>query len=70
MPDLECRVARLESRLDSMEKDTFIKLEEIKDAIEDLKVYQRNQQGFVRGVVFTVSAIVGGIGLAFNWRDR
>lgn len=74
MPDETCRLAQAEANIKNLcEKyEDHCEAEErhlkrIWDSIEDLKELQRNQQGFVRGVVFTISAVAGTVGVIVHY---
>lgn len=51
----------------SLKQDLERSQSELRNDIRALMEAQKNQQGFVRGVAFTVSALVGGVGIFFNW---
>jgi len=53
MPDAECRIAKLEQRVDDME--------EMKEKINQIFEMQVRQRGFVAGVVFTVGAVASAL---------
>ena len=66
MPDEKCRLAKLEERADAQE-------EQVASMKSDLAYIRRtleSQKGFVRGVAFTITAIVSGIGLAINYWNK
>lgn len=74
MPDALCRLAKVEERIEVLmvfmqrhcDEEANNK-KEVLAAIQEVKDYQKNQVGFIRGVVFTVSAIIGVIGLIFTY---
>lgn len=77
MPDEACRLAQAESNIENLcekfdrhQEEEVAHLKRIWDSIEEIKIYQRNQQGFVRGVIFTVTAIVGGVGFLFDYFQK
>ena len=64
MPDLDCRVAKMEQRLDSLcrelnenNEENRRRLEKIFLALEELQKSNNSNKGFFGGVVFSVSAI-------------
>ena len=63
MPDERCRIAKLEERADSNDEQ----FAELKSDVKDIKFMIESQKGFVRGVAFTITAIVSGIGLVINY---
>jgi hypothetical protein len=73
MPDLPCRVARLEVKLDNESEDsrefrTEIRhaLLEISDSVQTLKMQREKQVGFVAGVSAVIGIIVTAAGYMFN----
>lgn len=64
MPDLNCRIAKLEQAHDDLE-DAFIherdhnrrKMDTVSDQLSELQLLLQKQKGFVGGVVFTVGAL-------------
>lgn len=63
MPDYNCRLSKLEQAVENYEE----KFTTISERLIEIKTTLDSQQGFVRGIVFTVTAITGGIGLALNY---
>ena len=64
MPDLECRVAKLEQAVEGLrdmireeKRETSECLRGINESLDDLKKNMEKQRGFVGGVIFTVSAV-------------
>ena len=64
MPDLECRVAKLEQVVEGLrdmisedKRESRECLREINESLDDLKKNMEKQRGFVGGVIFTVSAV-------------
>lgn len=66
MPDEMCRLAKLEERADSNDEQ----FAELKSDVKDIKFMIESQKGFVRGVAFTITAIVSGIGLVINYWEK
>lgn len=74
MPDIDCRVAKLEQKMENYdhilqnhlveEEKATVKLFDKLDVIEESLA---KQKGFIGGVTFTISAIVGAIGLAISF---
>lgn len=62
MPDINCRVARIEQQQETQSQD----IGDIKQLLEEVRDTQKSQQGFVRGMVFTVTAIISAAGFLFN----
>ena len=64
MPDLNCRVAKVEERLDGLVKDIHCDREDARRhsdrifaALDELQKNASSNKGFFGGVVFAVSAI-------------
>ena len=64
MPDLECRVAKLEQAVEGLrdmiseeKRESRECLRGINESLDDLKKNMDKQRGFVGGVIFTVSAV-------------
>lgn len=64
MPDLECRVAKLEERVsnkieedDDYRTNVTVALKDISASIHDLKETNARQKGFMGGIIFAISAI-------------
>lgn len=66
MPDENCRLSKLEERADNQEQQAI----EIKNDVKEIKTMIENQKGFIRGVAFTITAIVSGIGLFINYWNK
>jgi hypothetical protein len=73
MPDLPCRVARLEVKLDNESEDsrefrTEIRhaLLEISDSVQTLKMQREKQVGFIAGVSAVIGVLVTAAGYMFN----
>jgi hypothetical protein len=73
MPDLPCRVARLEVKLDNESEDsrefrTEIRLAllEISDSVQTLKMQREKQVGFIAGVSAVIGVLVTAAGYMFN----
>ena len=73
MPDLPCRVARLEVKLDNESEDsrefrTEIRLAllEISDSVQTLKLQREKQVGFIAGVSAVIGILVAAVGYVFN----
>ena len=64
MPDLDCRLAKVEQRLD--EGDAW--RVEYGAKIDKLIEYQLRQRGFLAGIVFTVGALASGVTWLLNGR--
>ena len=62
MPDINCRVARIEQQQENQLQD----ISEIKQILEEVRDTQRDQKGFVRGVAFAMTAILSAGGFIFN----
>lgn len=62
MPDLNCRVAKIEQQQESQTES----IEDIKKMLEEVRDTQKGQQGFVRGMAFTITAIVSATGFFIN----
>lgn len=62
MPDINCRVARIEQQQENQSQD----ISDIKQLLEEVRDTQKSQQGFVRGMVFTVTAIISAAGFFIN----
>lgn len=75
MPDLECRLAKVEANLDHLNQQLIQgrdaaedKLDAVLAQVTDLKLAQEKQKGFIAGVVFAITAVAGVIGYAVtNW---
>jgi len=64
MPDLECRVAKLEQKIDiKIEDDKNYReevsemLKEIRTCIKDMELARSKEKGFIGGIVFIVGAV-------------
>ena len=64
VPDLECRIAKLEQRFDNLEASIMAekdesrrKMDKVFDVLDELKKIQEKQKGFIGGVIFAVSGI-------------
>ena len=64
MPDLECRVAKLEQAVEGLrdmiaeeKNENRRKMDQIFEAIDHLNKTIEKQRGFVGGVIFTVGAV-------------
>lgn len=66
MPDENCRLSKLEERADNQEQQAI----EIKNDVKEIKTMIENQKGFIRGVAFTITAIVSGVGLFINYWNK
>jgi len=62
MPDINCRVARIEQQQETQSQD----IGDIKQLLEEVRDTQKGQQGFVRGMAFTITAIVSAAGFFIN----
>ena len=62
MPDINCRVARIEQQQENQSQD----IGDIKQLLEEVRDTQKGQQGFVRGMAFTITAIVSAAGFFIN----
>jgi hypothetical protein len=62
MSDIYCRVAKIEQRQETLTEN----IEDIKKILEEVRDIQKNQQGFVRGVAFAVTALISLGGFVFN----
>lgn len=62
MPDLNCRVAKIEQQQETQTES----IDDIKKLLEEVRDTQKSQQGFVRGMVFAITAIVSAGGFIFN----
>jgi hypothetical protein len=62
MPDINCRVARIEQQQENQSQD----IGDIKQLLEEVRDTQKGQQGFVRGMAFTITAIVSVAGFFIN----
>ena len=62
MPDINCRVARIEQQQETQSQD----IGDIKQLLEEVRDTQKGQQGFVRGMAFTITAIVSVAGFFIN----
>ena len=62
MPDMNCRVAKIEQQQETQTES----IEDIKKMLEEVRDAQKSQQGFVRGMVFTVTAVVSAAGFFVN----
>ena len=67
MPDLDCRVAKIEQRVDVNDEylaDLHVKIDKVLE-------YQLRQRGFIAGIVFTVGALASALtwvlGGKFHW---
>jgi hypothetical protein len=63
MSDIYCRVAKIEQRQEHQTEN----IEDIKKILEEVRDIQKNQQGFVRGVAFAVTALISLGGFVFNY---
>lgn len=73
MTDLNCRVAKVEQRLDGMCRELNDEREEsrrrsdkIFDALEELQKNANSNKGFFGGVVFSVSAVFAFLAYIFS----
>ena len=66
MPDEKCRLAKLEERADNHDHQFQVLWSDVKF----IKSAVENQKGFVRGIAFTITAIVSGIGLVINYWNK
>ena len=66
MPDEQCRLAKLEERADAQEEQVT----SMRNDLSYIRTTLDNQRGFVRGIAFTITAIVSGIGLAINYWNK
>jgi hypothetical protein len=73
MPDLPCRVARLEVKLDNESEDSReFRVEirhallEISDSVQTLKMQREKQVGFIAGVSAVIGVLVTAAGYIFN----
>lgn len=64
MPDLECRVAKLEQKIDikieddkEYREETSEILKEIRESIKEMELAKSKEKGFIGGVVFIVGAV-------------
>ena len=64
MPDLECRVAKLEQKLDikivddkEYREEVSEILHDIQASIKDMQLAKSREKGFIGGVVFIVGAL-------------
>jgi hypothetical protein len=60
MPDEACRLAKVEQRIETLEDDfkrQNDKLDDIINALEEIKNDQTRYKGFIGGIVFTVGAL-------------
>ena len=62
MPDLECRLAKVEERM----SNHIEAVSEMKDTLNEMNMTMKRQQGFMAGVVFAVSSIVAGVTYFLN----
>lgn len=74
MPDEACRLAHAEANLENLcerfeihAKHESEQFEEIRASLNGIHQQLENNKGFIRGIIFTVSALVTGIGLIFNY---
>ncbi|MGZ4968061.1 MAG: hypothetical protein ACXV8O_01480 [Methylobacter sp.] len=70
MSDIECRVAKLEQRLDGLCRELTEDKEDSKELMKDISeklnaiiATQSKQKGFWSGVVFVISAVAGSFGM-------
>lgn len=73
MPDLPCRVARLEVKLDNEAEDSREfraeirhALLEISDSVQTMKMQREKQVGFIAGVSAVIGIMVTAAGYLFN----
>jgi hypothetical protein len=73
MPDLPCRVARLEANLDNeIDDNKQFRIElrhallEISDSVQTLKMQREKQVGFIAGVSAVIGVLVTAAGYIFN----
>mgnify|MGYP003339525887 FL=1 len=66
MPDEKCRLAKLEERADAQEEQVA----SMRNDLSYIRTTLDNQRGFVRGIAFTITAIVSGIGLFINYWNK
>ena len=66
MPDEKCRLAKLEERADAHDEQVV----SMKADLVYIRTALENQKGFVRGIAFTITAIVSGIGLFINYWNK
>lgn len=73
MPDLPCRVTRLEVKLDNESEDSKEfraeirhALLEISDSVQAMKMQREKQVGFVAGVSAVIGILVTAAGYLFN----
>lgn len=68
MPDLPCRVAKIEEKLEGLcrssseDRDEYRrKMDRVFDSLEELKETNKRQQGFMAGMAFAISLLVTAI---------
>ena len=73
MPDLECRVAKLEQKLDMKIVDDKEYREEVSEilrsiqsSIKEMQLEKSKEKGFIGGVVFIVGAVASIATIAVN----
>ena len=66
MPDEKCRLAKLEERADTHDEQVAC----MKADLAYIRTALENQRGFVRGIAFTITAIVSGIGIVINYWNK
>jgi hypothetical protein len=73
MPDLPCRVTRLEVKLDNETEDSKEfraeirhALLEISDSVQVMKMQREKQVGFIAGVSAVIGILVAAVGYIFN----
>lgn len=73
MPDIPCRVARLEVKLDNETEDSKEfraeirqALLEISDSVQVMKMQREKQVGFIAGVSAVIGILVAAVGYIFN----
>lgn len=63
MPDLECRIAKIEALHDEYGK----KLDQCIDCVEQIRDGQKDQQGFLRGIGVGITLFVSALGFVLNY---
>lgn len=62
MPDLECRLAKIEERVEIMQSSH----KEVTDKLDKLIDQQQKQIGFIGGVSFALTVIASGLAWILN----
>ena len=64
---VENDIKHLAERIDMYVKREHDQLDDIRESIKEIKTQLDNNKGFIRGIVYAVTAIIGGAGLVEHY---